>query len=147
MSCISDTIEENKSKQISEMDTIHSIDTNRIAVININSTILNKTGRIHADLSDQNYDQIDSLLRSEIAEYNDHQKLEINLDQYTRQYVVYKNDKGEKVAWINCMCGAPMSDEWRQGLIIVSDGGNCFFQVSINLTLNRVTEFSVNGEA
>ena len=56
------------------------------------------------------------------------------------------NSKGEKEVWVNCFCG-----QWdkssRTNPVIVMDGGNCFFNLKINLTTGQYYELIVNGEA
>lgn len=70
----------------------------------------------------------------------------INLTLYKRQYMAAINDKGEKVVWINCFC-----DQWdkhsRTSPYIVMDGGNCYFNLKVNLTKGMCYELMVNGEA
>lgn len=70
------------------------------------------------------------------------------LDEYNRQFVFALNDKGEKIAWINCFCKSQESDfkNWNTNVVMVKDGGNCFFNAKVNLTLNTYTEFNVNGQ-
>jgi hypothetical protein len=70
----------------------------------------------------------------------------IDLKRYKRQYVAITNSKGEKEVWVNCFCGAGNTD-WKKKLIIVDDGGNCYFTLKINLTRGKYYEFMVNGDA
>lgn len=67
------------------------------------------------------------------------------IDRYKRQYIAVINEKGEKVVWINCYCSneAHVSKDVE----IVLDGGNCYFNLKVNLTDKKCSEFSVNGEA
>ncbi len=69
----------------------------------------------------------------------------IDLSRYVRQYVATINSEGEKEVWVNCLCST--SGEWRNHLIFVMDGGNCFFSLKINLTTGQYYQFSVNGDA
>jgi hypothetical protein len=86
-----------------------------------------------------------------MRQQNPHAKLNkdnfvINLKQYYRQYVPFLNEKGEKEVWVNCFCSS-LDNDWRKDIIYVHDGGNCFFQLRVNLSKGTYHEFSVNGEA
>ena len=70
----------------------------------------------------------------------------IELDRYKRQYVPVINVKGEKEVWINCFCDTWNSD-WKKEILDVLDGGNCYFQMKINLTEKKYYDFMVNGVA
>lgn len=56
------------------------------------------------------------------------------------------NSKGEKVVWIDCFCR-----QWDKGSrtspVIVTDGGNFYFNLKVNLTTEQYYELMVNGEA
>jgi len=118
-----------------------------------------------AELTLQDFDDIENLLNKCIDEFNPGQETRFNeikskypeqnfdiknftidLKRYKRQYIAMINGKGEKEVWINCICDIYTKD-WRNGLIIVLDGGNCFFNLKINLTAKKYFELSVNGEA
>ena len=72
---------------------------------------------------------------------------ELDLDEkYYRQYFPVINDKGEKEIWINFFCST-MNDNWKTDLVIVSDGGNCYFNIKINLTKNTSSDLRINGNA
>jgi hypothetical protein len=43
------------------------------------------------------------------------------------------NSKGEKEVWINCFCRDGERD-WRKNLVFVKDGGNCYFNLKVNLS-------------
>ena len=70
----------------------------------------------------------------------------IRLDKYKRQYVPAINSKGEKEIWINCACGE-RGKSWKKNIIFVFDGGNCYFNLKVNLTTGKYYDFSVNGSA
>jgi hypothetical protein len=68
-----------------------------------------------------------------------HQKL----GTYTRQYVGYVDAKDETVVWINAYCdGAPPD----RGIRFVHDGGDCYWQVKVNLTRKKIYDLSINGD-
>ena len=116
-------------------------------------------------LSDSDYLLIEKLLTQCIAEYNLEQDKYLNeitnkfpdrnfnreyflidIQQYKRQYIVVINDKNEKEVWINCFCDTFFKD-WRKEIIDVDDGGNCFFNLKINLTREKYYNLWVNGDA
>jgi hypothetical protein len=84
----------------------------------------------------------------------------IELTRYWRQYIVVTNQQGEKETFINFFCDQQEdivedgdeirfvpSDGWKSGLVIVDDGGKCFFQIKINLNTKKWYDFMVNGVA
>jgi hypothetical protein len=70
----------------------------------------------------------------------------IDLKNYRRQYIVVTNTKGEKEVWVNCFCNIS-NKTWRTRILIVMDGGNCYFNLKINLTKQSFYDLMVNGEA
>lgn len=67
--------------------------------------------------------------------------------EYFRQYVAGINGKGEKIVWINFFCGPPKNENWKNEIILVADGGNCYFNIKVNLTERKYYEYMVNGIA
>ena len=63
------------------------------------------------------------------------------------QIVPVTNKKGERMVWVNCLCGLDPEDDkiWRKRVIVVNDGGTCFFRFSINLKKGSYFDFEVNG--
>ena len=120
--------------------------------------------RAQAKINDGDFATIDRILKECIYAYNIVQEKEFNkinnehpeynlrkenfvidLKNYKRQYILATNLKGEKEVWINCFCNT--SKNWNQELIIVKDGGNCYFNLIINLTTEKYSTLSVNGNA
>ncbi len=137
------------------------VDTSIFVVLPFNTSQIGKP----TDLTAGDLLKIESILNRCISDYNPEQekrfqeindkhpeyKLDkkhfiIDLTQYKRQYLPTINSKGEKEVWVNCFCG-----QWdktsRTNPVIVMDGGNCFFNLKINLTTGQYYEFMVNGEA
>ena len=70
----------------------------------------------------------------------------IDLKHYKRQYIAFINEKGEKEVFINCFC-RDWGKNWKKEIIMVKDGGNCYFNLKINLTTKTQYDLQVNGEA
>ena len=66
-----------------------------------------------------------------------------SLDHYRIQVVSFVNSNGEKEIWINGFCNRPKN--WRHEIMIVFDGGNCYFSMRINLTTKTLISASTNG--
>jgi hypothetical protein len=104
-------------------------------------------------LTQQEINQVEGLLVSRVADYNnslsdeeDEYKIDLKNKGYKKQLIAVINSKGEKEIWVNCFCsdwGAP----WKTEILIVDDGGPCYFNFKINLTTKKIYEFVVNGFA
>jgi len=70
----------------------------------------------------------------------------IHLTDYKRQYIPSLNDTGQRVVWINCFCEAH-GEDWKKNIVglDVMDGGNCFFNLKINLSDLTFREFAVHS--
>lgn len=142
------------------------IDTSVIAVLPLDTNLrwVFKTGK-PTNLTSDDLLKIEAILKICIDEYNPEQERQfqeinnkhpeykldkknfiIDLPRYKRQYMATINSKGEKEVWINCFCG-----QWdknsRTNPVLVKDGGNCFFNLKINLTTGEYFELMVNGNA
>ncbi|MEQ9302850.1 MAG: hypothetical protein RJQ14_02970, partial [Marinoscillum sp.] len=66
-----------------------------------------------------------------------------NLGTYTLQIVPFFNEQGEQEVWINGFCdNAP---RWRNEVVWVLDGGNCYFTMRINLANGQLISAGTNG--
>ena len=148
------------------------LDTSNYTVINNNtmhSTTLEK-GYKFADLTEIEISQLEVILTKSIDNYNSteikycdsvnqkitrrnrkiHPHLIVDISKYKMQFIVTISPKGEKTVWANCFCSSANDvafKNWRQDIVIVSDGGQCFFNLDINLTTKEFTTLSVNGVA
>jgi hypothetical protein len=98
------------------------------------------------------YNRSQTTVYRETAKKLPDQELKINdyvidLKCYYRQYIVVYNKRGEKEVWVNCFCNIQSLNNWREKAVIVMGGGNCFFNVRINLTRKSFSDFMVNGLA
>ena len=122
---------------------------------------------INLKLTNQNIEDIEKILNKSVDEYNIEQEKEfikmkaehpeyklekedwlIDLKKYKRQYVAVINAFGEKEVWINCFCGGwGKRNICKTKVVIIDDGGHCFFNLKINLTKGVYYHFDVNGRA
>jgi hypothetical protein len=130
-------------------------DTSKIAIIKLNekgSWPFNSTYQ-PSTLTQNELILVDSCLIACVNNYNNsldknHKQWSIDLNKlnYRRQLIVVTNSKGQKEVWVNCFCWIN-SDEWKTHMLIVDDGGNCYFNFKINLTTKRYYDLVVNGLA
>ncbi len=120
--------------------------------ISIDSTLVKFTPTIEeiglAKQLSKNY--IDSLEQNRdpkiVKQYG--KLLKYNSTDYYRQYVGYIDDNGNKIVFINAVCKPyGQKSDLKKNWIFVLDGGSCFYQIKIDLTNKKCSEFSVNGEA
>jgi len=118
------------------------------------------------ELTTNDIDTIEILLKQFIADYNVEQEKQIekfkaehpeskviksdfiiDLTKYGRQYTPVINDKSQKEIWIYCFCLSFTIKNWREHLDIPSakGGGNCFFNLKVNLTTKKYYDLIVNA--
>ena len=105
---------------------------------------------IPAILTSNDIDLIKNILEKAVELYNKNIGSDAfairPLKYYKMQFVSVINEKGEKKVWVNCLCHTS-SKNLKKGILIVNDGGNCFFNVKINLTTKTFYQLAVNGDA
>ncbi len=89
--------------------------------------------------------EINDLLTKTINDFNSKEKIKLNLSEYKFQYLPIINSADEKEIWINAFCGDPKN--WEEELVVVDDGGKCYWQTTINLTKKNVESLMINGES
>ena len=113
-------------------------------------------GVTSSNLSKKELNEIETILQDAITSHNlrydvgsnDYKHWALELDRYKRQYVPVINQKGEKVIWINFFCDDYFYKlNWREEIPIVADGGNCYFNIKINLTTKKYSDLQINGYA
>lgn len=148
--------DESRGKEKSDADTRANVSDTTTAMIKFDAAdmpyIFDKNAP-PATLTPQDLEQIDSLLLMCVANYNktirqDLQFMKIDLVDrvYKKQLVALVNSHGEKEVWVNCFCD-DFSSHWKTELLVVDDGGSCFFNFKINLKSLKYYDFSVNGLA
>ncbi len=163
--CSCDTrIEDKKVERDSEVIEIkiYRIDTSRVAVLEFERWMHYDTSLSAAGpLSGEDVKNIEDILKACISTYNEELKIKDeskewyddykihDLDKYYRQYIPLINDKGELIIWVNGFCDLFGSDGdgWKTNLVEVMDGGNCYFNMMINLNTGHCYDISVNGYA
>jgi hypothetical protein len=66
------------------------------------------------------------------------------LGSYKRQYVGY-TDGGKRWIFVNGFCEWKESDAWHDRLVLVMDGGLCFFTVRYDVSRSRFEYLLING--
>lgn len=78
---------------------------------------------------------------------DDHPDLGLDdFDSFHRQYMGTGPDDGQLVS-VNALCESSGLDDWEDGLIVVADGGTCFWSAHVSVPSGTVSDFSVNGYA
>lgn len=84
---------------------------------------------------------------------------EESLSDYYRQYLFYKDESGDSIVFINAFCEIPNTYEnygnkyievpydWKHNIVSIMDGGDCYWQIWINISKKTYRDFWVNGHA
>lgn len=132
------------------------IDTSKLAVIPFDQ-VGNWPFDNHykpANLSSQEIIEVDSLLKTCLSNYNnglvedlkENYSIDFQKYKYKFQYVAAINNKGEKEVWVNGFCNT-WDKTWKKEILHVNDGGNCYFNLKVNLNTKECFEVAVNGYA
>lgn len=145
---------------------VPNVDTSIVAIIPFDTTqIWIFQDSKPTDLTNDDLQKIEPILNKCVQDYNHDQERQfkeimdkhpeykldkknfiIDLTQYKRQYVAILNSKGEKEVWVNCFCNT-WNSAWKKEIIFAKDGGNCYFNMKINLTTGQYYQLVVNGDA
>lgn len=114
--------------------------------------ILKSQGKKNIRLNAKDFTLIEDILHRCISAHNSkidstsYQFLQLN--NYRRQYIAY-SDNHQKFVWVNCFCNgdAKMFHYWRKKPVMVYDGGGCFFNLLINLSIEKCEDLWINGMA
>src|SRR5690606_25239491 len=118
------------------------------------------------NISERELVEIEEIIQKAVAENNEQQRkylnernkkypenqrsktgFEIKTEGYKRQYVAVLNNRGQKEVWINFFCDDWGNDDWKSDIMIVDDGGNCYFSLKVNLATKKYYELYINGYA
>jgi hypothetical protein len=115
-----------------------------------------------AELSESELNDIEKILRIAVEENNDSRRIalknnpnkeflesryKLKMDGFKRQYVPIINSEGQKEVWINLFCDDFGMQHWKSELFEVEDGGNCHYNLKINLETKKYYALSINGYA
>jgi hypothetical protein len=67
-------------------------------------------------------------------------------NQYFRQYLAVVVN-GRKTIFVNALCNIQPGQDWRKRLIILSDGGKCFWNAIYDPATQKFSDLAVNGRA
>jgi hypothetical protein len=106
-----------------------------------------------ATITQEDIEQIEKHITESVTKYNnslsaghDDYKIDLKDPGYKKQVVAVTNSKGEKEVWVNYFCDE-WHKAWRTHIVMVHDGGPCYFNFKINLTTKKVYDVMVNGFA
>ncbi|WP_153797407.1 hypothetical protein [Foetidibacter luteolus] len=95
-----------------------------------------------AALSESEIAVIDSLTKEQMKT----ERASRAFDSYKRQFIVVTDSQGDKLVYVNGFCNWK-NQTWLSVFVQVDDGGNCFYQMRLNLSKKKVSFFSYNGYA
>jgi hypothetical protein len=150
------TTSNNQTDQKEVLAAVQPVGSSLIAIIPYNNSRNWPFGKTYTSstLTQSDIEKIERLFTACISDYNkklsadnkQYFSIDLTKEKYKRQYVAVINKKGDKEVWINCLCQTHGND-WRTSIIMVDDGGNCFFNLKINLTKEKCYDLIVNGYA
>lgn len=137
------------------------IDTSRYAILKFHKgrdSFLFDSTYTAAAITDDDIKKMEKIIKVTVAEYNERllkntgskatkAGLIYKPDKYYKQVICVVNAQGEKTVWVNCFCTPHEKRYWHKGIVMVLDGGPCFFNIKINLVTNTVMDLQVNGVA
>ena len=130
-----------------------AVDTSVYAILNYDSSVARAMYKFNkvkpATLSIAEVNDMEQLIDSAFQDYNTHNpysQLAAPLSGYKRQYVAVINRRGQKEVWINFFC-SEFDTDWRHHVLLVNDGGSCYFHLRINLSSRKAGKIFPNGVA
>ena len=142
----------NSQKNIQDETTITTSDTSNYSILRFQEapnfpfdSSLKETSLSKSDL-----DLAFILFSKSLNDYNlSHTKhpIDIYKSNYKLQLIAATNADNEKIIWVNGFCYENHFSSWRNTIVWVRDGGQCFFDVTLNLTKKTFSEIGTNGRA
>lgn len=146
----------------SQSDSVSALD--RITIIQYDTTKHSFPNKVWSEFvldttmfSDVELYQIDSIIQTCIDENKkkvDEQSIfgeQRIIGKYIGDHIFYKqiipfrNKEGVKVVFINAICESLKKDDWKTRLTMIADGGDCHFQVYVNLSTKKYYDLYVGG--
>lgn len=76
---------------------------------------------------------------------NEFKKVVGQLCKYKRQYAGYVSDHGEKIVWVNSLCGKEFNQRIKKEIVVVLGGGACYWNLKINLQTGEIFDLVINN--
>jgi hypothetical protein len=102
---------------------------------------------------------IDSIMRESTSDTLMVDRI-LDFNKYYKQYICYIDASGDSIIYISGFCqipSAPVRDstmnwkltphDWKHNFLRVDDGGRCFWQMRINFTKKKYSDYTINGYA
>lgn len=91
--------------------------------------------------------RIEAFLTEHMEDFYQHQPpVEAWLPEYARQYFGFERD-GDQYIYGNFLCDRDLLQDYPNQLVMVEDGGDCFFQFHYNPATQEFSNLMVNGLA
>jgi hypothetical protein len=85
-------------------------------------------------------------LKDHSREFYDLQDDWSRLASYNRQYFGLII-AGQRIIYANFLCETDFADQWTTQIVVVMDGGDCFFNIQYNVDTDTYSDLYVNGYA
>lgn len=92
-------------------------------------------------------ERVENIINQYLQENKEFKKRIGHLRRFKRQYVGYKNAEGEKIIWVNSLCGNEFKKRIKEDIVFVLDGGSCYWNVKINLEKGVLFDPIINGNS
>lgn len=137
-----DTIKEPDYIVIFDEETGYKTDLSQNELKVINQNIIKAVN----DYNDKLKISLDKWNKENKSSSLDFEKEKLNLRYFYRQYFVTKNNSGDKIVRVFCFC-SDFNGIWKNEEVHVNDGGDCFLNVKINVSKNKIEYFGTHGKA
>lgn len=97
------------------------------------------------DLTSDDIERCQKPLIEFVDRYNRSYGEKVDISKYGQQYIGALDDDGHIIVYINCFCRPEKVTYKEDYLVVANDGGNCYIQVSVDLTSNQLVYSSING--
>lgn len=122
-----------------------NIDTSRIAIFNLDSEPWLRSWFEHSKaylLTNADVRAINKIFQLLVIS----NRIDTNYYHYKRQYVPFIDKSGKRKVWVNCFCtGSYEFKNWKKNIVLVDDGGRCYFNVILNVTDGTYSNLEFNG--
>lgn len=103
----------------------------------------------NADISQRELTQLKRLIQQKMESEKKLFKRHSKQSDYFKQCICITNQKNEKIVWVNCISKEDkyLTNRWQYEMLQADDGGESFFQLTVNLSKAIVIGFNMNGQA